>query len=224
MTRRITFILAPCALFLAGAQAISATLSVADLAPNDLIITEYLANPIGISDADGEYFEVFNTTNDNIDLDGLVVRDDGSNTFTVSMAVIAPLSFAVFSNSDGASLGITPAYIYGGSMALTNGDDEIGLYGLNELLINKVAYTDGDQFGAGIAHELAILNTTTPALTFGPALGSDFVAASLALPFGNFGSPGISGNTQVELSTVPLPASAWLLLSALGVLGWARKR
>jgi len=203
---------------------VAATLTVADLAPNDLIITEYLANPVGVADASGEYFEIFNTTGNPIDLGGLIVRDDGSNSFTVTALMLAPQSFAVFSSSDGTSLGITPDYIYGGSMALTNTSDEIGLYRLDNTVIHKVAYDDGDNFGAGIAHELDVLNSMTPTLVNGPVSGTDFIAATAILPFNNFGSPGFAGNTNINLAAVPLPASVWMFATALSALGWARRK
>ena len=207
-----------------NSRTIAATLTVADLAPNDLVITEYLANPVGIADAAGEYFEIFNTTGNLIDLDGLVVRDDGSNSFTVISLLLAANSFAVFSSSDGVSLGITPDYIYGAGMALTNTDDEIGLYQPDGTPIHQVRYDDGDNFGAGIAHELDVLDWTTPSVVIGPVSGTDFIAATAVLPFANFGSPGFAGNTNIDLAAVPLPASAWLFGSALGLLGWARRK
>ena len=206
------------------AQANAATLTVADLAPNDLVITEYLANPVGIADADGESFEIYNTTNSLIDLDGLVIRDDGSNSFTVTALMLTPQSFAVFSSSDGTSLGITPDYIYGSSMALTNTDDEIGLYRLDDTAIHKVTYDDGDNFGAGIAHELGVLDWMTATFVTGPVSGTDFIAATAMLPFDNFGSPGFAGNTDINLAAVPVPAGVWLFGSALSMLGWARRK
>ena len=205
-------------------RTIAATLSVADLAPNDLVITEYLANPVGIADAAGEYFEIFNTTDNLIDLNGLVVRDDGSNSFTVIALTLAPQNFAVFSSSDGSSLGISPDYIYGSSMALTNTDDEIGLYQADGTAIHQLRYDDGDNFGAGIAHELNVLDWMTPTVVNGPSAGTDFIAATAMLPFSNFGSPGFAGNTSIDLAPVPLPASIWLFGSALGLLSWARRK
>ena len=119
------------------------------ITPNSLVITEYMADPIGVSDSEGEYFEIFNATSSDIDLSDLIIRDDGSNSFTVSGLLIAAGSFSVFSNFDGVSLGFTPDYIYSGSMSLTNTDDEIGLFRPDDMLINKVAYSDGDFFGDG---------------------------------------------------------------------------
>jgi hypothetical protein len=221
-------------LLTATAPTIAATLSVADLTANDLVVTEYLANPVGVSDTSGEYFEVYNRTLDDIDLTGLIVRDDGSNTFTVSSLPVSSLigsslllpagGFAVFANSDGVALGLSPAYMYGSTMALTNSADEIGLYRPDDTLINKVMYSDGDSFGAGIAHELDVISASLPSVTGGPTLGSDFIAATAILNLGNFGSPGAAGNTRLEAPAVPLPAGAWLLSSALALLAGRRKR
>jgi hypothetical protein len=212
------------ALIFLSITSFAATLTAATLSPNSLVITEYLANPIGISDSEGEYFEIFNTTNFDIDLNDLIIRDDGSNSFTVSGLVIPAGSFSVFSNFDGSSLGFTPDYIYSGSMSLTNTDDEIGLFRPDDTLINKVAYSDGDFFGAGISHELSQLSLTTPTLLFGPQLGSDYIAAVASLSLGNFGSPGFAGGTSIELTTVPIPAAVWMFGSALSILGWIRRR
>ncbi len=224
MSKWLVFLSILSAAISVSTRTIAATLTVADLTPNNLIITEYLANPVGVADADGEYFEIFNTTASTIDLAGLSVRDDGSNSFTVTSLLLAPQSFAVFSSSDGTSLGFSPDYIYAGSMALTNTDDEIGLYRLDDTVIHKVTYDDGDNFGAGIAHELGVLNALTPTLVSGPLAGSDFIAATSMLPFNNFGSPGFAGNTSIELAAVPLPAGIWMFGSALSLLGWARRK
>ena len=202
----------------------AATLNAAALAPNDLVITEYLANPIGVSDSLGEYFEIFNTTDFDIDLTGLIVRDDGSNSFTVSGAIVGAGNFAVFSSSDGTSLGLTPDYVYGGSMSLTNTDDEIGLFRPDETLINKIAYTDGDFFGAGIAHELGMLNSSMPNILFGPTAGTDFIASAVALALGNFGSPGFAGGTSITPPAIPIPGSAWMFGAALGILSWWKQK
>jgi hypothetical protein len=130
----------------------------------------------------------------------------------------------VFSSSDGSALGIVPDYVYGGGMALTNTDDEIGLYRPDGTAIHQLIYADGDFFGAGIAHELAVLSPATPAILTGPTSGPDFIAATAMLPLNNAGSPGFAGNTTIDLATVPIPASIWMFGSALSMLGWARRK
>jgi hypothetical protein len=224
MIRKKVYLPAIFLLVLTGAAAGASTLTVSALTPNDLIITEYMADPIGVSDSLGEYFEIFNTTNTDIDLTGLAVRDDGSNAFTVSTGTINAGAFALFSSSEGASLGLSPDYVYGGSMSLTNTDDEIGLFRPDDTLISKVAYTDGDSFGDGVAHELAILDQATSVFLSGPSAGADFIAATDSLLLGNFGSPGYAGGTLVSAPTVPVPAAVWMFGSALSILGWIRRK
>ena len=212
-----------CLILVAATNAAGANLVVGDLQPNDLIITEYLANPVGVSDSLGEYFEIFNATTASIDLTNLVVRDDGSNEFTIDGLSIAPLSFAILSSNDGAALGFTPDFVYGSGMTLTNGEDEIALYRPDGLLIQKALYDDGDFFGAGVAHELMRVDPVTPVETRGPTAGADFLAATSGLGNMNLGSPGLAGNTIIDLPVVPLPPAVLLFGSALGALAWTRR-
>lgn len=194
----------------------TAALTVAELAPGDLVITEYQANPVGVADTAGEYFEVSNRRNEMVDLTGLVVRDDGSNLFTVSGLSLAPGAFGVFSNGNGTALGISVDYNYGAGMNLTNSADEIVLAGADGLELFRLAYADGDAFGAGVAAELIALPAGLESAT-----DSDYQAASETLLLGNLGSPGTAGGTAIP--AVPVPAAAWLLASALAWLGSLRQ-
>jgi hypothetical protein len=209
-------------------SAVNATtvLQAGNLAPNSLVITEYLANPVGVSDTQAEYFEIFNTMESAIDLTDLIVRDDGSNEFTISGLLIQARSFAVLSSATGSAIGLEPDYIYGSSMSLTNSDDEIGLFRPDGSLIHKLMYSDGDFFGNGVAHELAILDPETPLFVFGPSSGADFIASLGELPLGNFGTPGRAGRTTINLpeTIVPVPAAIWMFSTALSMLGWLRRR
>lgn len=195
----------------------AASLTVADLSPGDLAITEFLANPVGVADNEAEYFEIYNRRNAAVDLAGLVVRDDGSNSFTVSALTLGAGAFGVFGSADGSALGVSVDYVYGSAMSLTNTADEIVLAGAGDQELFRLAYTDGDAYGAGIANELATLN---PGLS--TAAETDYRAATQALLLGNLGSPGAAGGTS--LPTVPLPGAAWLFGTALVGLAGLRRR
>lgn len=214
---RLSVILCSLLATFGSAATAAATLTLDDLLPGDLQVTEYLANPLGVADTAGEYFEIHNTRGEPVDAAGLLVRDDGSNNFVVAALTIAPGGFAVLANSGGSDLGIAVDYDYGAGMSLTNTADEIVLEDGTGRQLFGVAWLDGDAFGAGVAHELRQVD---PARTtaLGPGLGGDFMAAVAALPLGNFGSPGTAGGTALAAGTVPLPGSAWLLATALGLL------
>lgn len=193
----------------------AATLGITDLSPGDLLITEYLADPLGSADTDGEYIEIYNRRSDAVDLAGLVVRDDGSNSLTLPSLLIDAGGFLVLGNGSG--LGFTPDHIYGSAMALTNTSDEIVLAGADDVVLHSVAYADGDGFGDGVSHELR--SARSPVLqALGPGLGDDFIAAIAALGASDFGSPGFAGQTLLPVQSVPLPATAWLFLSGLGAV------
>ena len=54
-------------------------LSHAAVTTGDLLITEIMANPAAVSDSNGEWFEIFNTSSNAINLNGLIIKDNGSN-------------------------------------------------------------------------------------------------------------------------------------------------
>ena len=222
MTHRLSCIACLATLGVAPAIACAATLTVADLGPGDLQITEYLPDPVGVADTQGEYFEIFNRRPEPVNLAGLVIRDEGSNSFTVDALTLPARGFAVLGNGTGGELGFVPDYAYGGAMSLTNADDEILLVGADETVLTALRYSDGNFFGPGVALEL-IFGDRSGAQALGPNLGSDYQAATASLPLGNFGSPGRAGGTGFDGPVVPLPAAGWLFGSALLMLLRARR-
>lgn len=116
----------------------------------DVIITEIMNNPSAVSDSDGEWFEVYNTTDEAIDLDSMIFTEgDGSTPVTVDNGgplMIMPGAYLVFGlNADEATNGgVTVDYVYSG-FTLGNGSDEIVLVlGANEL--DRVEYDNGATF------------------------------------------------------------------------------
>ena len=106
--------------------------SVSCPAVGSIIITEIMQNPSSVSDSNGEYFEVYNTTGVAIDLLGWILKDSSSTseTHTVSSSIVVPANgYAVLGvNTDMATNGgVTVNYDYGSSYYLGNGTDDIVL-------------------------------------------------------------------------------------------------
>ena len=54
-------------------------LGVEEMAPGDLVVTEVMYDAGGCGDADCEWIEVYNNTGEEIDLKGLIIRDEGDD-------------------------------------------------------------------------------------------------------------------------------------------------
>ncbi len=114
------------------------------IAVGALIVTELIANPAAVSDTNGEWFEVYNTTARAIDLFGLVFRDDGTNSFTVDVSVLVPAAGYVVLARNGMTAvngGVSVDYVYPGSnFFIDNTGDEIIIESAG-IVIDRVAYT-----------------------------------------------------------------------------------
>ncbi len=82
------------------------------LVPGDIVITEIMPNPVGCPDYNAEYFEVFNTTPDRIDLAGIQVIVNGSVTSLTQHYTLEPGEWGVAEYYSGATF----ATCYGGLM------------------------------------------------------------------------------------------------------------
>ena len=186
---------------------------------SDLFITEIMTNPAAVSDTAGEWFELYNPTAEDIDLQDMVLSDDGANSHTISAGnprLIAPGDYFVMGrNGDPANNGgVDVDYVYS-NFSLGNTSDQIVFSnGLSELL--RLDYTSG--FGtAGISVELTGLPMN--------ALNYALTGESLIYGLGDIGTPGAAGSFIPEPSPVPVPAAAWLFSSGLaGLIGVSRRR
>jgi hypothetical protein len=142
----------------------------AQLSPGDIVITEIMNNPAPVSDTTGEWFEVFNSTSDAIDVNGWVVKDDGSNTHTIdgsvggSTVIPAGEYFVLGRISDTSTNGgAVVDYEYGTSgFTLGNGADEVVLLSSEGTEIARVNYDGGSTFpdltGASMQLDPASIN------------------------------------------------------------------
>ena len=92
--------------------------TIKDLAAGDLVITEIQANPKAVSDSKGEFFEIYNKLDADVDLSGLVIEGKPGNTSTLDDGgkpmVIKAKSYAVLaiSGDTAANGGITALFAY----------------------------------------------------------------------------------------------------------------
>ncbi len=171
-------------------------------APGSIIVTEIMKNPANVTDSNGEYFEVYNTTGSAIDMQGWTIYDAGGQTLTISSSVVvAANDYAVFGiNSDfAANGGITVDYQYSGfNLSNSAGGDEV-IIACSGTDIDAVFY-DGTNFPntSGVSMELSINHLN--------AIDNDNGAAwcDATTPFGTGSDMGTAGIVNTCNSTLSI--------------------
>ncbi len=181
----------------------------AALDEGDLVITELLHDPRKVSDYRGEWFEVFNDSGQELDLDGLEVSDSSGQGFTVSgVLTVADGARVVLGRSDDvlSNGGATVDYAYGADMSLGNGTDDLSI-GYGDTVFDSVSWDDGatmpDPSGASINlspdHRDALDNDNPSA----------WCASTSAFGDGDLGTPGSANDacgTTAEATLADLGA------------------
>ena len=144
--------------------ACTADACVDDLVVGDLVVSEFMFNPDFCSDSSCEWIELYNASGGSVDLNGLVIIDDGGNTATVTgSSVMASGSYIVLAIGDSSTwgyTGFTPDGYYGTTVALGNTGDQVIIANSLGDLDTAAAYTGGT---AGYSQSLdpAGLDVTT---------------------------------------------------------------
>ena len=193
----------------------------AAIMPGDLLISEVLSNPGAVSDTAGEWFELYNSSANTIDLNGVKIRDEGSNQFTISSSLLinAGEYLVLGRNADAAvNGGYSADYVYGSGFTLGNTSDAIIVESGGNIIASLI-YNDAGLYGANGRSAELIWNGNTFSYQLTPN--------GLTFGAGDIGTPGAAGSSALPLaaSAVPVPAAAWLFGSAIvGLQGLRRKR
>lgn len=184
----------------------------------DLYISEVMANPAAVSDTLGEWFELYNPTPGAVDLNGILLSDDGSNSHVMhsdGALLINPGAYFVLGRSGDISSngGYHADYVYG-NFSLNNGSDQI-------VLSDSLGHTLRLDFSSGF-----VAAGTSSELTGLPMTADNYALSDSQYHYGlgDVGTPGSAGS-YTPPSPVPLPAALWLFASGLlGLVGVAQTR
>ncbi len=203
----------------------AALLTVNDLTAGDLLITEVMANPDAVSDNNGEWFEVINTTANEIDLNGILLRDNNANQHLVaseSALILQSGAYFTFGRSgdNNANGGFQSNYTYS-DFTLSNTSDAIILETASAL-IDSLIYNGSPFSQAGNSAELT-------------SSGFLLTSAEFVYGLGDIGSPGRAGSffptvdttdpdRTPDIVSVPEPATGLLIIIGISSLLASRRK
>jgi hypothetical protein len=133
-------------------------LSLVSPLPPQIVINEVMRDPGAVPDARGEWFELFNDSDDSADIAGWVIADGGQDRHVIDEAsplVVGPRDFLVLGRNGDPSEngGYEPDYVYSG-FVLSNSRDEIILFGTDGSVADSIAYDETWPGGQGTSMEL----------------------------------------------------------------------
>ncbi len=166
----------------------------------DLVITEIMQNPKVVSDSFGEYFEIYNTTSNSIDINGWIIRDNDTDSHIISNGgplLVPANSFFVFGRNGDIMLngGYAPNYVYS-SFLLTNTSDEVVLATPTGVIIDSVEYDNGASFPDPDGSSMEFTGITA----IENDDGTNWQSSTTLFGSGDNGTPGTLNSNNLALS------------------------
>lgn len=184
-----------------------------DVNPGDIVINEIMQNPSAVSDTNGEWLEIYNTTGATINIDGWTLKDDGADSHVINNGGtlnVASGSYVVLCRNGNSSTngGVTCDYTYSGFL-LSNGDDEVVLQedAGTQQEIARVAYDGGPTFPDPTGASMVYVPSTKP-----PAAGyfadnqlaAQWGTSTSSFESGDLGTPGARNDQGGVITAVKL--------------------
>ncbi len=164
-----------------------------------ILISEIMKDPAAVADTDGEWFEIYNYGNTDVNINGWTIKDLGTDQHIIDNGgpLIVPAGgFLVLGVNGNSSTngGVTVDYVYT-NIYLGNADDELILIAADGTTeIDRVTWDDGinwpDPTGASMVY------TGTPAQDNNTPTLWTTATESWPGSLGDKGSPGYNGNDQ----------------------------
>ena len=162
-----------------------------------IVISEVMVNPAAVSDSYGEWFELTNTSDSIINIQGWVIKDSGQdehNIFSNELVTnILPGEYFVFARNDDPDLngGLSADYTYE-NFSLSNSEDEIILIDTSGAIVDEVHYINSWPYSSGSSMEI-----------HDPSIDNSIIdhwfTSSFSYGEGDYGSPGIAYDGSLDL-------------------------
>lgn len=169
---------------------------IGDITPGELIITEIMANPTALSDTEGEWFELFNSSERDINLQNLILGRNGSDRHTITDSIIlTPGDYYVMSRTAQAT-DVINQYIYGTDILLANTGAELTIFNAGTETIPGPVIFSVNYGNSGFPTAAGASITLSPDhLNAADALlGTNWCTSSSEFGAGDLGTPGTAND------------------------------
>ena len=184
-----------------------------------IVINEIMQNPAAVSDANGEWFELYNAGDTDVDINGWTIRDNDSDSHTIDNGgpLIIPAGGYLVLGRNGdpnTNGGVAVDYVYS-SFILANGDDEIILLDGDNVEIDRVEYDGGPEFPDPNGASMELID---PALDNN--VGDNWQEATTPYGDGDLGTPGGPNGEPAEPTPTPTPPPTPSLEVVISEVAW----
>lgn len=169
--------------------------------PGSVVFSEVMQNPSAVNDSVGEYFELWNTTSEPIDIDGWIIRDDAteSESHTIDNGgslVISPDGYLLLAVEGDTAIngGLSPDYVYS-RISLGNGLDGLILTDAAGTTIDQVTWDDGATFPDPTGASMEFVQGSSNPATANDT-GANWQTSTNLLPSGDSGTPGAANSAS----------------------------
>jgi hypothetical protein len=175
-----------------------ALLVLSPFALGEVVVNEIMSNPSDVNDNVGEYLELFNTGNADVDLQGWELRDNGGEVHQIGqeLVVVANGFTLLCINSDANVNGDLACNYQFENFVLGNGDDEVVLIDQGGVEHDRVEYGEGRGFLNQEGVSLELIDAASD-----NNLAASWRLAQTSLDRGDdLGTPGVANNGAPTLS------------------------
>ena len=200
-----------------------------DADPGDIVINEIMLDPLAVADGFGEWIEIYNTSNANININGWTLEDEGtpgeSHLIDNGMALnVAPGDYVVLCANDDPVVngGVTCDYEYSNFNLMSTGDEVILVDdGVTPQIIARVAYDDGTTFPVTSGASMVYIPSAQPP-TAGYYLDNNVAAqwgtSTSTYGDGDYGTPGAQNDQGGVITAVKFNGLAGSAFPGLAVV------
>ncbi|MHC1604880.1 MAG: lamin tail domain-containing protein [Candidatus Methanofastidiosia archaeon] len=162
---------------------------------NTVVINEIMQNPSAVSDSKGEWFELYNTTSDDINLNGWTIYDERNDSFVIDVDIVIPAQgYLVFGRNGDETTngGVKVDYVYKG-MYLSNTFDNLILLDENNVEIDRVEYGGERDFPSSSGKSMELKNPF-----YDNNVGTNWGICTVEYGLGDMGTPCAKNSVYIE--------------------------